>query len=40
MYILHLHILNTKYGKYKTNFKLGTDKVTIYKKLRCLTELY
>ena len=24
-------ILNTKYDKYKTNFKLGTDKVTIYK---------
>ncbi len=24
-------ILNTKYYKYKTNFKLGTDKVTIYK---------
>ena len=24
-------ILNTNYYKYKTNFKLGTDKVTIYK---------
>ena len=24
-------ILNTKYDRYKTNFKLGTDKITIYK---------
>ncbi len=24
-------ILKTKYGRYKTNFKLGTDKITIYK---------
>ncbi len=24
-------ILNTKYVRYKTNFKLGTDKITIYK---------
>ena len=24
-------ILDTKYNKYKTNFKLGTDKITIYK---------
>ena len=24
-------ILNIKYDKYKTNFKLGTDKITIYK---------
>ena len=24
-------ILKTKYGRYKTNFKLGTDRITIYK---------
>ena len=24
-------ILNTKYGRYKTNFRLGTDKIKIYK---------
>ena len=26
------YILNTKYDRYKTNFKLGTDKITIYKR--------
>ena len=26
------YILNTKYDRYRTNFKLGTDKITIYKR--------
>ena len=26
------YILNTKYDRYKTNFKLGTDKITLYKR--------
>ena len=26
-----LDILNTKYNRHKINFKLGTDRITIYK---------